>query len=88
MSFSRIEIKSKETGGNGSVFTEVLLDGKQIRGVKGIRFENSVNNRLPIVTIDLAGLDVSIDSTLFKLRHEGFGAIKSIEFEEEQPIEQ
>ena len=88
MSFSRIEIKSKETGGNGSVFTEVFLDGKQIHGVKEIRFENSVNDRLPIVTIDLVGLDVSIDSTHFELRHEGFGAIKSIEFEEEQPIEQ
>ena len=84
MAFSRIEIKSKETGGNGSVFTEVFLDGKQIHGVKAIRFENSVNNQVPIVTIDLAGLDVSIDSSLFKLRHEGFGAIKSIEFEEEQ----
>ena len=85
MGFSKIEIKSKDNGGNGSVFTEVFLDGKQVRGVKGIRFENSVNNKVPIVTIDLAGLDVSIDSTLFKLRHEGFGAIKSIEFEEEQP---
>ena len=84
MAFSRIEIKSKETGGNGSVFTEVFLDGKQIHGVRGIRFENSVNKKIPIVTLDLVGLDVSIDGAFFELRHEGLGAIKSIEFEEEQ----
>lgn len=82
MSFSKIEIKSKGNGDNGSVFTEVLLDGKKIHGVREIHFKNGVGE-LPIVTLDLVGLDVSIDSTLFELRHKGFGAIKSIEFEKE-----
>ena len=77
--FPKIEIKT--IGDEPSLFTEVLIDGHKISGVRSVKYENSVLDRIPTVTLELIALDTSIDSPVC---HFNFGdmGIKSIEFEE------
>lgn len=77
--FPKIEIKT--IGDEPSLFTEVLIDGHKISGVCSVKYENSVPDRIPTVTLELIALDTSIDSPVSHLNFGDMG-IKSIEFEE------
>lgn len=77
--FPKIEIKT--IGDEPSLFTEVLIDGHKISGVRSVKYENSVQDRIPTVTLELIALDTSIDSPVSHLNFGDMG-IKSIEFEE------
>lgn len=77
--FPKIEIKTIDDA--PSLFTEVLIDGHKISGVRSVKYENSVADKVPTVKLELIALDTSIDSPV---SHLNFGdmRIKSIEFEE------
>ena len=77
--FPKIEIKT--IGDAPSLFTEVLSDGHKISGVRSAKYENSVPDMVPTVTLELIALDTSIDSPVCHLKFGDMG-IKSIEFEE------
>jgi hypothetical protein len=77
--FPKIEIKT--IGEAPSLFTEVLIDGHKISGVRSVKYENSVADKIPTVTLELIALDTSIDSPVSHLNFGDMG-IKSIEFEE------
>lgn len=55
----KIEIKSVKD--NGSVITEVYIDGKKIEGVRSCKFEQSAGG-VPVLRLDINALNVSIDS--------------------------
>ena len=79
--FPRIEIKT--IGDAPSLFTEVLIDGHKIPGVRSVKYENSVLDKVPTVTLELIALDTSIDSPVCHLNFGDMG-IKSIEFEDDR----
>lgn len=68
MSNPKIEIKN-----NGTI-TEIYVDGHKLNGVRSLRFEHGVGSNIPILTIDLNALNLSIDSYAI-LKHAGFGDI-------------
>lgn len=55
----RIEIKSEKD--NGSIITEVYIDGKKIEGVRSCEFKQSAGS-VPVLQLDINALNVSIDS--------------------------
>ena len=73
MGYSKIEIKTK--GEPPSAFTEIWIDGHQIKGVRRFTLEQEVGNEIPLLTLDLNALDVSIDAFAIK-QHRGFGKIE------------
>lgn len=72
---SKIEIKSTD-----GTFTDIFIDGHKIHGVRSMHFEKK-GHEIPILTMDLNALDISVDSPML-LRQEGYGDIK-ISFEDE-----
>ena len=70
----KIEIKT-----NGA-FSEIYVDGHQLKGVRSFKLEHGVGNQLPVLTVDLNALDFSIDGEML-LRQEGYGNI-NIEFKD------
>ena len=69
-----IEIKT-----NGA-FSEIYVDGHQLKGVRSFKLEHGVGNQLPLLTVDLNALNLSIDGEML-LRQEGYGNI-NIEFKD------
>lgn len=61
---SRIEIRSVRPD---SVAVEVLIDGHQIRGVRSLRLDASINQEIPVLTLDLNALDISVDMGVMKI---------------------
>lgn len=66
---SKIEIKSTD-----GTFTDVFIDGHQIHGVRSMHFEKK-GHEIPILTMDLNALDISVDSPML-LKQEGYGDIE------------
>lgn len=69
---SNIEIKSRNE--NGSIFTDIFIDGNQIKGVRRFKLEREVGNSIPILTLDLNALNISVDTECLAMQ-EGFGAL-------------
>lgn len=53
---AHIEIKSE------GIFGKVLVDGKEVDGVRKVSYELSVDGKVPVVKLELLGTDVAIDS--------------------------
>lgn len=75
--YSKIEIKSK--GKTPTVLTEVLIDGKPIKGIRSLKFQVYPNS-VPILTLEVNALDVSIDSETTKISLEHLGEVEKIVF--------
>ena len=55
----RIEIKSKHE--NGTVFTEVFIDGKKLEGVRSYELSHGAGNA-PILKLDINALNIAVDA--------------------------
>lgn len=53
---ARIEIESH------GIFGKVLVDGKEVEGVRKVSYELSVDGKVPVVKLELLGTDVAINS--------------------------
>lgn len=73
----QIEIVSEPKGFR---FIKVKINGHEVHDVRSVSYRVDVNTGVPIVTIDLAALDLRIDSPCL-LKHKEFGNIKTIVFE-------
>lgn len=79
MSIPKIEIKTIN-GEKGSIFTEIYVDGHQLRGVRRFKLEQGAGNSIPILTVDLNALNISTD-TMALMFQEGYGEME-IKFKE------
>lgn len=85
MKASKIEMR--QCNGENGIFTEILIDGHKINGVRSFKLEQGVGNSVPVLTIDLNAFDFSTDVQMLKLRQEGQGEIESIKFKDnENPV--
>lgn len=82
MKASKIEMR--QCNGENGIFTEILIDGHKINGVRSFKLEQGVGNSVPVLTIDLNAFDFSTDVQMLKLRQEGQGEIESIKFKDSE----
>lgn len=77
--YSKIEIKSINE--EGTIFTELYIDGHKIDGVRRFTLNQEVGNSIPTLTIDLNALNLKIDGQAVLYQY-GMGNITDISFEE------
>ena len=84
MKTSKIEIRQvKQEQG---VFTEILVDGHKLEGVRSFELKQGVGNSVPILSIDLNALNLSTDLQTLQVNQKGIGEIESIKFKGQQML--
>lgn len=78
---SKIEIH--QCDGEEGVFTEVLIDGHKINGVRCFTLKQGVGDDIPTLTLDLNALNLATDMKVLRIMQEGLGEIESINFKKE-----
>lgn len=76
----KIEIRQCE--GKEGIFTEILVDGHKLQGVRRFELKQESGNSIPILTVDLNALNLSIDAVVV-MKQYGMGNITDISFEGE-----
>lgn len=79
-----IEIRTKEN--TSGIFTEIVIDGHILRGVRSWELSSNGNNAMPTLTLDLNALDLTVDGE-FVTRQKGYEEIE-INFKHEVEGEQ
>ena len=75
---SKIEIR--QVDGDKGIFTEILIDGHKIDGVRSFMLKQGVGDDVPTMTLDLNALELATDMKMLRIRQEGLGEIESINF--------
>lgn len=74
---AKIEIKQSEN--EQGIFTEILIDGHKIDGVRNYELKQKAGSA-PILTIDINAFDIATDLEVLTVRQDTIGEIKSIRF--------
>lgn len=75
---SKVEIH--QINGEKGIFTEILIDGHKLHGVRSYALKQEPGNSIPTLTIDLNAFDFSVDVQMLRLNQKGYGPIRSIKF--------
>lgn len=75
---SKIEIR--QVDGEKGVFTEILIDGHKLNGVRKFELKHCCGDLIPTLTIDLNAFELSTDMKYLKVNQECVGEIESIKF--------
>lgn len=74
------KIEIRQANGLHGLFTEVLIDGHKINGVRRFDLKQEVGNSVPTLTLDLNALDLAVDLSVLIMKQEGIGEIEEIKF--------
>lgn len=74
------KIEIRQAGDEKGVFTEILIDGHKLTGVRSFELKQRVGDDAPTLTIDLNALELSTDLQILKVNQDGVGEIESIKF--------
>lgn len=86
MKTSKIEIR--QVNGEKGIFTEILVDGHKLEGVRNFELKQGVGDSVPVLSIDLNALNLSTDLQTLQVNQKGIGEIESIKFKgQETPVE-
>lgn len=80
MKTSKIEIR--QVNGNEGIFTEILVDGHKLEGVRSFELKQGVGDSEPILSIDLNAFDLSTDLQMLQVNQKGIGEIEEIKFKD------
>lgn len=80
MKTSKIEIR--QVDGEKGIFTEILVDGHKLEGVRSFELKQGVGNSVPILSIDLNALNLSTDLKVLQVNQKGIGEIEGIKFKD------
>lgn len=80
MKTSIIEIR--QVDGEKGIFTEILVDGHKLEGVRSFELKQGVGNSVPILSIDLNALNLSTDLQMLQVNQKGIGKIEGIKFKD------
>lgn len=80
MKTSKIEIRQAD--GEKGIFTEILVDGHKLEGVRSFELKQGVGNSVPILSIDLNALNLSTDLRMLQVNQKGIGEIEGIKFKD------
>jgi hypothetical protein len=74
------KIEIRQVDGEKGIFTEILIDGHKIDGVRSFMLKQGVGDDVPTMTLDLNALELATDMKMLRIRQEGLGEIESINF--------
>lgn len=74
------KIEIRQVDGEHGIFTEVLIDGHKIDGVRRFTLNQEVGDGIPTLTLDLNALNLATDMRMVRIMQEGLGEIESIKF--------
>jgi hypothetical protein len=74
------KIEIRQVDGEHGIFTEVLIDGHKIDGVRRFTLNQGVGDGIPTLTLDLNALNLATDIRMVRIMQEGLGEIESIKF--------
>lgn len=80
MKVSKIEIR--QVNGECGIFTEILVDGHKLEGVRSFELKQGVGDSEPILSIDLNAFELSTDLQFLKVNQNGVGEIEGIKFKD------
>ena len=80
MKVSKIEIRQVE--GEKGIFTEILVDGHKLEGVRSFKLKQGVGDYFSILSIDLNALNLSTDLQMLQVNQKGIGEIEGIKFKD------
>lgn len=81
------KIEIRQVDGEKGIFTEILVDGHKLEGVRSFELKQGVGNSVPILSIDLNALNLSTDLQTLQVNQNGIGEIESIKFKgQEMPV--
>lgn len=80
MKTSKIEIRQVER--EQGIFTEILVDGHKLEGVRSFELKQGVGDSTPILSIDLNALNLSTDLQMLQVNQKGIGEIEGIKFKD------
>ena len=80
MKVSKIVIR--QVDGEKGIFTEILVDGHKLEGVRSFELKQGVGDSEPILSIDLNAFDLSTDLQFLKVNQNGVGEIEGIKFKD------
>ena len=80
MKKSKIEIR--QVDGECGIFTEILVDGHKLEGVRSFELKQGVGDSEPILSIDLNALNLSTDLQMLQVNQKGIGEIEGIKFKD------
>lgn len=76
------KILIRQADGEKGIFTEILVDGHKLEGVRSFELKQGVGNSIPILSIDLNALNLSTDLQMLQVNQKGIGEIEGIKFKD------
>lgn len=76
------KIEIRQADGEKGIFTEILVDGHKLEGVRSFELKQGVGNSIPILSIDLNALNLSTDLQMLQVNQKGIGEIEGIKFKD------
>lgn len=76
------KIKIRQVDSEKGIFTEILVDGHKLEGVRSFELKQGVGNSVPILSIDLNALNLSTDLQMLQVNQKGIGEIEGIKFKD------
>lgn len=76
------KIEIRQVDGEKGIFTEILVDGHKLEGVRSFELKQGVGNSVPILSIDLNALNLSTDLQMLQVNQKGIGEIEGIKFKD------
>lgn len=80
MKVSKIEIR--QVDGETGIFTEILVDGHKLDGIRSFELKQGIGDSVPILSIDLNALNLSTDLQMLQVNQKGIGEIEGIKFKD------
>ena len=75
------KIKIRQSENERGIFTEILIDGHKIDGVRSYELKQKAGGA-PILTIDLNAFDITTDLKMLAIKQDTIGEIESIKFKD------
>ena len=77
-----LKIEIRQVNGECGIFTDILVDGHKLEGVRSFELKQGVGDSEPILSIDLIAFDLSTDLQFLKVNQNGVGEIEGIKFKD------
>lgn len=78
------KIEIRQVNNERGIFTEILVDGHKLTGVRSFELKQGVGDNVPTLTVDLNALELSTDLPMLKVNQDGVGEIESIKFKDSE----
>lgn len=76
------KIEIRQCDGEDGIFTEILIDGHKLNGVRRFELKQGVGDDVPTLTVDINAFNLSTDLKSVLVNQDGVGDIESIKFKD------